>query len=868
MNVPPSVLLIFDRDTASSPRGRIPSPALCTLCSVCCTLIFFNLFPLTLSAQPAYPAAKTGGNYMHNFYLPPPSTSSPRRPAWSPDGTTVAFAMHGSLWRMRPGEHIAYELTDNTTYDSSPAWSPDGAWIVYTTETDNRTIDLMILNVNTGVSTPLKTGEHLYLDPAWSPDGSRLAYVSTEPAGFYNIFVQVMKDGKAAGDPTPLTRDNSFGKSRLYFGAFDLHVEPSWSPDGNELLFLSNRGIPLGSGGIWRMPVEPMAIDKARLIHTEQTLYRTRPHWSSDGARFVYASHVGGQFTHLYILPAAGGEPYKITFGDWDDFYPRWSPDGSKIAYISNQYGIPQLRIMQTVGGKMTEVVIKEKRWRHPHGRVAVSILDADTGQPTAARVYTQASNGKSYAPDDIYHRVGRLNEHFFHTSGTFTIEVPEGPFEVEAMKGFEYHPDRETVEVTADKTVAVALTLSRMANMPAQGWYSGSTHVHMNYAGDLHNTLENLIFMSDAEDQAVVNELVANKDNRILDYPFFTGKPDALSTPDRVLIVGEEYRPAFHGHVYFLDLKDHLLSPFASGYEGTAIESLYPSNTDMLRLAGEQGAFRGYVHPYFGENDPLGGENPSLGGAKSFPVDAALGTVDALEISGAGHAVLNVWHHLLNNDFNIILTGGEDSISSLYRTAIVGQVRSYVYLGDKPLSWDNWLTALRQGHTFATNGPLLTFSINDALPGDEIHLPKEGGTITLKGEMQSIVPLEKVVVYHNGQEMDSIPKIQSGSPGNHSSFTHEINVRESGWYTLQAEGARNAHPIDDRYPLATTQPIRVYVGDQPIRNKASARYFVRWIDRLIEMADAHTGWRSQRERDHVLSQFREARTVYEKLTE
>lgn len=834
---------------------------------ILCTLIFSSLFSLNLSAQSAYPAAKTGGNYMHNFYLPPPSPSTPRRPAWSPDGTSVVFAMHGSLWRMKLGEQVAHELTDNTTYDSSPAWSPDGAWIAYTAETDGQTIDLMILNVNTRVSTPLKTGEPLYLDPAWSPDGSRLAYVSTEPSGYYNIFVQTMKDGKSVGESIPLTQDHSFGTPRLYFGAFDLHIEPSWSPDGNEILFLSNRNIPLGSGGIWRMPIEPNAIEKAQLVYSEQTLYRTRPHWSPDGSRFVYTSHVGGQFTHLYLLPAVGGEPYKITFGAWDDFYPRWSPDGSKIAYISNQYGLPQLRIMNTVGGKITEVVIKEKRWRRPRGRVAVTILDQGTGQTTAARVYTQASNGKAYAPDEAYHRVGRLNEHFFHTPGTFTIEAPEGPFEIEAMKGFEYHPDRTTVEVTADKTVAIALTLVPLVDKPMQGWYSGSTHVHMNYAGDLHNTLENLMFMSDAEDQDVVNELVANKDNRVLDYQFYTGKPDALSKPDRILIVGEEYRPAFHGHVYFLDLKDHLLSPFASGYAGTAIESLYPSNTDMLRLAGEQGAFRGYVHPFSGENDPLGGDNPSLGAAKSFPVDAALGTVDALEISGAGHAVLNVWHHLLNNDFDIILTGGEDSISSLYRTAIVGSVRSYVFLGDKPLSWDNWLSALRQGHTFATNGPLLTFSINDVLPGDEIRLPKEGGTVTLKGEMRSIVPLEKVVLFHNGQEIESIPMNQSGMPGLQASYEKEINVTESGWYTLQAEGLRNTHPIDDRYPLATTQPVRVYVGDQPIRNKDSARYFVRWIDRLIEMAEAHPGWRSRQERDHVLGQFREARAVYEGLT-
>ena len=95
---------------------------------------------------------------------------------------------------------------------------------------------------------------------------------------------------------------------------------------------------------------------------------------------------------------------------------------------------------------------------------------------------------------------------------------------------------------------------------MSAKGWYSGSTHVHMNYAGNLHNTLENLMMMSAAEDQDIVNEQVANKDNRILDYQHFVpgGGAHPISTRDRVVVVGQEYRPPFYGHVFMFQLKKH----------------------------------------------------------------------------------------------------------------------------------------------------------------------------------------------------------------------------------------------------------------------------------------------------------------------
>jgi len=89
----------------------------------------------------------------------------------------------------------------------------------------------------------------------------------------------------------------------------------------------------------------------------------------------------------------------------------------------------------------------------------------------------------------------------------------------------------------------------------------------------------------------------VANKDNRIFDWQYFVpgGGEHPISKNDahHKVIVGEEYRPPFYGHIFFLGLKDHLISPFTTGYEGTGIESLYPSNTDMFRKASAQGAGR-----------------------------------------------------------------------------------------------------------------------------------------------------------------------------------------------------------------------------------------------------------------------------------
>ena len=398
--------------------------------------------PIPLTS--AYPAAKSGGNYMHNYYLPPPS-STPWRPAWSPDGEWIAFSMAGSLWKIRPGEDKAYELTANATYDSSPVWSPDGRWIAYTADDNYRRINLKLLSVATGESTALTQRDHVNLDPVWSPDGSKLLYVSTAPDGWYNIYAMPIQDGNP-GEPVRLTEANQYGNSRLYFGDNDLHIQPTISPDGKKMILVSNRGIPLGSGAIWRAPIESDAMVKAKRILREETLYRTRPQWSHDGKRILYSSHRGSQYTNLFVLPAVGGEPYQLTFGEWDHFDPRWSPDGEWIVYVSNQHGISDLRLLKTYGGEERKIEIRQRIHRRPTGTLDVIVSDADTGQPTEARIYLRASDGKAYVPPDAYHRVSSyaLNLDCFHTKGRFVLDVPAGKVSLRAMKGFERVPRRE----------------------------------------------------------------------------------------------------------------------------------------------------------------------------------------------------------------------------------------------------------------------------------------------------------------------------------------------------------------------------------------------------------------------------------------
>jgi TolB protein len=755
-----------------------------------------------------------------------------------------------------------------------PDWSPDGRWLVYTADDGGGTIQLEILNVETGETRALTGDTQIYMDPVFSPDGTRLAYVATKPAGNFNVFIRPVRNGQFSGEEIAVTRDNDFKRERLYFGNMDMHITPAWLPDGQELLIVANRNVALGSGNVLRVPAAANGIDKAQTVLSEQTLYRTRPHVSLDGKRFVYSSTAGAadQFNNLYVQPTVGGAPYKMTFFQHDAFHPRWSPDGEWIAFVSNEGGLPQLQLLETYGGALIRIAVSERRWRRSMGVLSVRTIDATTHQPAAARIHLTASDGKHYTPTDAYSRVSGAGDRVFHQTGAFRLEVPVGVVTVEAVKGFEYVPAKATVQAVEGEVARVDIELQPLTNLSARGWYNGSTHVHMNYAGNLHNTLENLLMMSAAEDQDVVNEQIANKDNRILDHQYFVpgGKAHPLSTHDRLLVVGQEYRPPFYGHVFMFLLRDHLISPFTTGYEGTAIESLYPSNTDMFRKARAQGATVGYVHAFgsqsadrSGGNDPL---NADLGGAKAFIVDAALRTTDAIEWSNSGTAGFHPWYAVLNNGLRITAVGGEDSISSMHRSKLVGAARTYVYTGDRGLDADAWFEGVRRGRAFVTTGPLVELTVNGRMPGEEAKLPASGGDAAIVARVRSITPLESVTLIFNGEVVEKIPLAADRKS---AQFSKTLKVTRSGWYHLRVEGnPQERYPLDTTFAQGFTNPVWLTVGDRPVRSATAASYCLKWIDKLQQMAEAWPGWRSPKEKDHVFAQFEEARRVYRKFLE
>lgn len=807
--------------------------------------------------------------YYREMYLPQ-LTTGPSSAAWLPNSRGLVYSMAGSLWRQELGSESAVQLTAGPGYDHQPDCSPDGRWIAYV-KYDKDAMELWALNLETGESRPITSGGAVNIEPRFSPDGKRLAFVSTSYKGHFHIFAGDFRGGELV-NVQRLTGETRSSLPRFYYSEFDHEISPTWSPDGAELIFVSNRGHIYGTGGLWRMKAAAGA--EAREIHYEETAWKARPDFSPDGKRIVYASYLGRQWHQLWVMPSAGGDPFPLSYGDFDNINPRWSPDGSRIAFISNRAGNTSLWVQEVVGGEQRQVTVNEKQYLKPMGHLTLAVLDA-SGHPTAARVSVTGEDGRAYAPDDAwmhaednYIRSERSFEsHYFHTAGNAQLTIPLGRIDVEVMKGFEYQVARESLASSPHAQLVVRLKPMQIPRETDSQWLSADLHVHMNYGGTYRNTPARLVAQEAAENLFLIENLIVNKEQRIPDIAYFRTTPDPASSAAHWLLHGQEFHTPYWGHLGLLNLSRNYLLPDYATYGNTAAASPAPANATVADLAHRQHAVVGYVHPFDivvnPATDPTLTNGEPLDEALELPVDIALGKADYIEVTGfSDHRMTaEVWYRLLNCGFHLPTGAGSDTMANYASLrGPVGLTRVYARVPNSHATPPAWLDSLKKGRTFASNAPLIGFTLGGRELGDELKLPTGESKVKFKAWMRSIVPVDHLQIVCNGRVARDL---KLGGTRESADAEDTIPISQSGWCLLRASSDQPEHPVLDDYVYATTSPIYVTVQGSAPKPAQDAAFFVAWIDRLAEAAKANRDWNSQAEKTSVLKLLDEARQIY-----
>jgi len=177
------------------------------------------------------------------------------------------------------------------------------------------------------------------------------------------------------------------------------------------------------------------------------------------------------------------------------------------------------------------------------------------------------------------------------------------------------------------------------------------------------------------------------------------------------------------------------------------------------------------------------------------------------------------------------------------------------------PPTTSSWKEGLKQGRTFATNGPLIEFTLGGQRVGNELKFDGAQAAVPFTAKLRSIVPLDHLEVVCNGRVAQTL---KPAGARDSADVTGTLPLKESGWCVLRASSDSPEYPVLDNYVYATTSPVYVTIGGKPPRSPEDAKYFVAWIGRTIDTTSHYPDWNSPAEKECVLKRLAEAKSIFE----
>ena len=242
---------------------------------------------------------------------------------------------------------LPLRLTEDAAFDGDPAWSPDRSRIIFASEQDGN-VDLYVVDVDGGAVERLTDDPAPDLHPAWSPDGKKIAFTADRFDEYEHDY-----DGNAEIVVLDL---ETRGLTRITHDPAD-DAFPAWSPDGQRIVFASQRS------GNYNLYIVPATGGDPRQI-TFETGTSWQPVWSPDGTRiaftYVPTGFVWDQVAWISLVDPDGGNLVRVTREFRGDFDPDWSPDGSRLVFVSTRDGQRALYTMGLAGDAVERVLTGE----------------------------------------------------------------------------------------------------------------------------------------------------------------------------------------------------------------------------------------------------------------------------------------------------------------------------------------------------------------------------------------------------------------------------------------------------------------------------------------------------------------------------
>jgi len=468
-------------------------------------------------------------------------------PAWSPDGRLIAFArwVFGSSTAEvltvpalgGPERKIAeFRLPPQpSAYFPAFCWTPDGKWIIAEYSPAGSTdVALALLSINTLEARPLtrpvasSAGDCC---PAISPDGRRIAFRRSFKGRIWNLFVLPLDTGfQPLEEPRQLTNEAG--------GAWN----PMWTGDGREVLYIANHA---GVRTLMRIPY-----DGSRPASPIEFTGPIGFDWaiSPRGDRFVYRDHRADP--DIWRVDLAGDKrPSRVLSSSGSDIGPQFSPDGKKVAFLSDRVRGLRLYVSDLDGANAVELARTARpypgpaRWS-PDGARIVFECQTDGNDdicvvPAGGGAIRRITKHPARDCQASWSRDGRWIYFTSNRSGSFQVwKAPADGSEAEAVqltKGGGFSPleslDGATVYFANERIPAA------IWKVPAGGGTEARV-VDLKILGSSQTfevSAEGIYYGSSSDPERWFD---------LLFYRFSTGKPEVVSKIDKKLWNGLSVSP------------------------------------------------------------------------------------------------------------------------------------------------------------------------------------------------------------------------------------------------------------------------------------------------------------------------------------
>jgi Tol biopolymer transport system component len=264
------------------------------------------------------------------------------------DGGEIAFSVNragwNEIWLMDADGSERRRLTEAASPQNdaagsmSPAWSPDGTEIAFAAQIgtrveDQRLTEIYVMKADGTDRRRLTTNADLDADPTWSPDGTRIAFTRLTEPGTETVRAGIFVMDAHGGHEVQVTHAAT--------PIFDLR--PAWSPDGSLIAF--TRGTLSAATETPDTSLYVVAPEGAGLRRL--TADGAEPDWSPDGTRIAFTAfrdgfgrtcfHDCSTSGEVYVMNADGSDERRLTESEADDRSASWSPDGRSLAFVSDR---------------------------------------------------------------------------------------------------------------------------------------------------------------------------------------------------------------------------------------------------------------------------------------------------------------------------------------------------------------------------------------------------------------------------------------------------------------------------------------------------------------------------------------------------